>query len=246
MQVRIDQRQHHGMFKTIGLMSAKSVRLWNREPVHHTWRDGSDGKGISPAIELRETVDLLGRIEYQLSRSCDGAFGRVWFGDYQTVGVKGDENIGSWANYQLSRVRGETKFALSSAIHNLRNEEMWTTPPATLLQLRDDASRSIYQAYGVPVEVATAVANREVWRQFVSMSVRPMADHWQAEIQTKLNTPELDLDFSRLTSTDLSARSRSFKQLVEAGASIDQAASVCDLSIEQEPSFSAVTVPLPR
>ena len=100
-------------------------------------------------------------------------------------------------------------------------------PSAPLVQLHRQATIHVLTAYGIPaefVEAGDSTVKREAWRQFVFGSIAPLSRSIEAELTAKLETP-ITLNFSELRASDLASRSRTCKQLIEAGMT-DQQASI--------------------
>ena len=71
-----------------------------------------------------------------------------------------------------------------------------------------------------------ASALREAWRQFLHGSVAPVARQVQYELRSKLDSPDLSLNFDSLFASDLSGRARAFQSMVGGGMDIAKAASL--------------------
>lgn len=107
-------------------------------------------------------------------------------------------------------------------------------PPAALEALRGASGADITAACGVPAALAgegDGTAKREAYRQFVALSVRPMARLVEAELSAKLER-DIGLDFSDLRSDDLSGRARAFQSLVKGGMEVSPAAALAGLMLE--------------
>ena len=62
--------------------------------------------------------------------------------------------------------------------------------------------------------------------------IAPLGRLVEAEFRVKLDSPGLTVGWDDLRASDLAGRSRSFKQLVEAGLKVSEAARLSGLSIE--------------
>ena len=63
---------------------------------------------------------------------------------------------------------------------------------------------------------------RESLRQFLHLSVGPLARRLERELSNKLDA-DVQLDFTRLQASDIQGRARSAATLVKAGMTIDEA-----------------------
>ena len=76
----------------------------------------------------------------------------------------------------------------------------------------------------------TGQAQREGWRRFAHGSVVPVARIVARELADKLDAPGLTLSFDALYASDVVGRTRSYKQLVEAGMNAGEAARIAGLA----------------
>ena len=95
----------------------------------------------------------------------------------------------------------------------------------------------VLAACGVPPSLTAANADgtgqREAFRRFVALTIRPAARLLEAELSAKLER-EVRLDFSDLRSDDLSGRARAFQSLVGGGMDVAKAAALAGLLIADE------------
>ena len=101
------------------------------------------------------------------------------------------------------------------------------SPPETTVMLQEVASREILAAGGVLPGLfsagAQSAAIREGWRMVGFGLIEPLARIVEEELRTKLDAPELKLDFSALRIGDVAGRARAFKAMVDAGVAPDEA-----------------------
>ena len=99
--------------------------------------------------------------------------------------------------------------------------------PAGAVATRTAAAVEVAGALGIPVALldpeAVGQALRESYRRFVLLTVNPMLAVLKDELRTKLDMPGLELDTSELAATDIIARAKTVKALVDAGLPLDQA-----------------------
>ena len=69
---------------------------------------------------------------------------------------------------------------------------------------------------------------REAYRQYVELTVEPLAALLADELSAKLETP-IRLSFAQLYSRDMQGRAVSFKKMVEGGMPVEKAAALSGL-----------------
>ena len=113
--------------------------------------------------------------------------------------------------------------------------------PTSLEPTRQGASDHIAAAGGVPAALlrgdTEGTAAREAWRQFVTATVKPVARIIEGELRYKLDTPDLTLSFDRLMATPLEQKARVFQGLVKGGKSIEEAAAIAGLVMDDGSTF---------
>ena len=110
-------------------------------------------------------------------------------------------------------------------------------PPATLQGLYEATSRQILAAAGVNASIlggTDAAGSREGFRQFLHSTLQPIANIVAHQLAEALDVPDLSFDFSSLFAGDLSGRARAFGSMVKGGMSLDRAAALAGLLIEDE------------
>ena len=114
-----------------------------------------------------------------------------------------------------------------------RSQRIGADPPDILATLRSDAAQSVLSACGVPLALASdrteGAGLREGFRQFVAISVAPVAALVAAELSRKLETP-VEIDFTALSWRDemgraraVGSRAQAVARLVEAGVNVNEA-----------------------
>ncbi|MCY4633244.1 MAG: hypothetical protein OXG04_01835 [Acidobacteria bacterium] len=98
-------------------------------------------------------------------------------------------------------------------------------PPAALAELRRAVEETVLSCCGIPPGLARVDGgeSRESYRRWFAASVLPMAALVQAELQHKLDVPDLRLGFRYLAAADVHGRSRAWRSLVGTEASIPDA-----------------------
>ena len=105
--------------------------------------------------------------------------------------------------------------------------------PATSIALQELATREVLSAFGLSPALwgaSDGTASREAYRQFQHGFLSPLARIVETELRTKLDSPDLTLDFSRLQAADISAKARSYGVLIKAGADPNKAAKAASLT----------------
>ena len=91
-------------------------------------------------------------------------------------------------------------------------------PPRDLVELREQVTRDVASAIGIPRALldssASGQASREAWRQFISTSIDGLARRLEAQILDQLGV-EVSIDSAPLGGRDLVARASVFRRLVE-------------------------------
>ena len=102
------------------------------------------------------------------------------------------------------------------------------------LALRREAAADVLSACGVPTALfdarADGTARREAYRQWIFITLAPLAAIVQSELRDKLDSPSLVLSFATLHGADLATRGRALKQLVDSGVALSEALQITGLS----------------
>ena len=106
-------------------------------------------------------------------------------------------------------------------------------PPESLRALRTDVGRAVAAACGIPPDLLEAgsdsAGQRESYRRWLWASVVPVGRLVAEELSAKLDA-DVSFTFDRLGAGDLQGRTRSAKQLVEAGWDRAEAARIAGLA----------------
>ena len=99
--------------------------------------------------------------------------------------------------------------------------------PDVLRATRDDVFQHVSAACNVPAGLfdpkSPGAGQREALRRWVHLGVEPLGALVAGELASKLDLPDLALDFSALMASDLAGKARAIKGLVEAGIDLSQA-----------------------
>lgn len=105
-------------------------------------------------------------------------------------------------------------------------------PPDTLRALRSEVGQAVAVACGIPSDLimsgSDSAGQREAYRRWLHSSVKPLGVLVASEMSEKLES-EVAFNFEALGAGDLTGRTRSAKQLVEAGWSKEDAGRIAGL-----------------
>ena len=201
--------------------------------LRYATRASAPWRGISPLGMASETQALAVWIEKRLAEEASTATSYVLplpeGADVEALktDIKGgrgrlhivDTTSAAWGDGSLSAPR-----------QDWRSNRLGASPPESLGKLRGDLKADIFGAYGIPSSIhGTGGSARESYRQFLSSTILPLAKLVIEELADKLDTPTLALDFSELRAADIASRSRSYKQLIDAGMDAVKASQVTGL-----------------
>ena len=192
-------------------------------------------RGVSPIAASGTTKKLLENMEYRLAQETGEAVG--WLIPVPNVqstdqlqtdirGLKGQvtlvESTGqNWGTGPTGAPAGD-----------YLTRRIGADPPAVLSKLRREAEESILAAAGVPITVLTGgqgTAAREAFRQFLHLTVGPVALELAAQVADAFELPEFAFSFDRLMASDLSGRARAFQSMVGGGMDLAKAAAIAGL-----------------
>ena len=190
--------------------------------------------GISPLGMASETQALAGWLEKRLAQEVSTATAYVLplpEGRSDSTSLKADLKKGGGRLHLVDTVAGGWSEGKQSApAQDWVSKRLGASPPESLGKLRGDVKDDIFGAYGIPSSIhGTGGSARESYRQFLSSTIQPLAKMVIEELAAKLDTPTLSLDFTELRAADIASRSRSVKQLVDAGVPLPDALSKAGL-----------------
>ena len=184
--------------------------------------------GCSPLTNSIATRDALAYVERSLMQEHSGPVGSV-------IAVMDPDNSGEVAS-AIGGAKGDVLLGDSAATglagdaqkNDWNPHRFGPSPSQTTVLTRDALERSIWAASGVPVELlrpSSGVDAREAWRRFLFAVVAPIGAIVSAELR-RLGLAS-ELDWAALRASDLASRSRSYKQLTEAGVAAARAEELC-------------------
>ena len=125
----------------------------------------------------------------------------------------------------------------SRPIQDFAIKRLGPNPPESLEGLYESLSRQILAAAGVSSALlgnSNGTYARESFRQFLHSTIQPVAAIAAVELSDKLDVPDLSFDFSDLMASDISGRARSFASMVKGGMSLDRAAALAGLLVQDD------------
>lgn len=143
----------------------------------------------------------------------------------------------------LSSIRGKTVLVETTASgwgegrfsaprNDWKPQRIGPDPPSSLAALRNDVTRIILAALGVPPPLlqdnSDGTAQRESWRRFLHGTIQPVANIVAEELSIKLDE-EVRIGFDELFASDLSGRARAFQSMVQGGMDVAKAAQLAGL-----------------
>ena len=111
------------------------------------------------------------------------------------------------------------------------------SPPEGLTKLLQAASQEVIAACGLSVSLfsdADGTAKRESWRQCLFAVIQPLGRLVETELRLKLDSHEIKLSWAELRASDLQARARSFKNMVDGAMPIEKAAALSGLLLPED------------
>ena len=122
----------------------------------------------------------------------------------------------------------------SSAPKDWQQVRIGSTPPQSLVNLNDQASKEILMACGISPALwdsTAAAASREAWRQCLHAVISPLARLVEHELRMKLH-PSISINLDALSASDIQGRARAFQSMVTAGMDVSKAAALSGLMMD--------------
>ena len=197
--------------------------------------------GVSPLSHAADTSSLIGWLDKRLAEEASGPVGA--FLPVAKYEPDGDVDLDDPDADPLAQLRmdiggakGQTllvETAMASADspasaprRDYQVVRFGANPPRDLVELREQVTRDVGAACGIPRALldssASGQASREAWRQFVSTSVDGLARRIEAQLLDQLGV-EVAIDSAPLGGRDLVARSTAFRRLIEGKVAIADA-----------------------
>ena len=234
-----DVRTWRYELELIGPSSTTKVTLPAAEVLHLTFatEPESPWRGVGPLQGASSTNTLVTGLERGLGDEAGGPTGHV-------VPVPLGVDVQNLAN-DVSKLRGGVSFppTTSSGLgqgisasprSDWDPKRIGANPPDSVVKLRMDAAGTLLAACGVPVTAITstdATGLRESFRQFLHLSVMPVSARVAHQISETFET-DISFSFRRLMASDITSRSRSLKQMVDAGIVLPEARKLAGLELD--------------
>ena len=200
----------------------------------------SPWKGVSPIEASGTTRKLLDNIEQRLAQETGQSVGAL----IPVPNVQSTEKL----QRDLRDLKGEVTLVESTAqgwgagqsgapAGDFQVLRIGADPPETLPTLRRQVEQSILAACGVPTSVLDSgqgTASREAYRQFLHLTIIPVALEVGAQIAAAFDIPAFAMSFDRLMASDLSGRARASQSMVGGGMDLDRAARLAGLMEQEE------------
>ena len=196
---------------------------------------GTPWRGVSPIVKSGTTTTLLNNLETRLGQETGAAVGHI-------IAVP-NTSASSQLQADIRAMKGSTVLAETTKQNwgtggpptnyvDYRPERIGAHPPEVLRDLRRDVEQSVLAACGVPVSVlggSDGTAARESFRQFLHLTIFPIAQQIARQTGDVFDIPEMAFSFDKLFASDLQGRARAAASLVTAGAPVDRAMALAGL-----------------
>lgn len=211
--------------------SERTIYIPRSAVAHLQWgQNATDPWKSYPPIDGL-TGDLLAALEQRLGEEAAGTVAHLLAvpigpeaGDFDSL--KQDIRDASGSTVLTETTAGGYGDAGSAPRKDLVPSRIGANPPQALVELRREAIGTASAAAGIPADLVTpggdGTGAREAYRRFVFLAVAPTALRVSREFARVLET-EVKFSFGGLAASDLAARGRALKQLVESGVGLDDA-----------------------
>ena len=193
--------------------------------VRYSYDAATPWRGLGPIQRAAASGRLSAQVVAALSQEASMPVGR-----FIPVPVDGEDD--SIADFKADLKRGglltlETgdwgQAGAGGGVATGRTERYGPEPPAPAVDLGRRAFAEILAACGIAESLFFTVGadSRESWRQALFGVIHPLARLLEEELERVFGA--VRLGFRELRASDLQARTRSFKQMVESGLAMDEA-----------------------
>ena len=235
-----DSKDHwHVRIDTYGPTSSSTTNTVSYADVlHFMWSYDSalPWVGVGPASRASVTARLLGGVEKSLGDEAAGPVGSVIPVPHSPAGEEDDDPLSTLMT-DITKLRGKTALVetlmaghgegrIAAPQHDWQPRRIGPDPPRTLPILRHEAALHLIAAAGVPIDLVVANSSaqrRESMRSFLTTQVIPLGEMVAEELREKLEQPDLRLDFSAVTASDIASRARAVRSMVDAGIELPSA-----------------------
>lgn len=195
-------------------------------------------RGRSPLELAGFSAKALANAERQLSEELSGPVGRLIpapLDSLDRVDDKGNSPLDK-LEASLAILKGRSALVPSmsrnwtdvqgASVGDWKSQRIGADPPESVVKLRMDGHNQLLAAAGVPpgvFEASEATGLRESLRQFLHVTIGPLARVLETEASDKLGV-KVALDFTALHASDVQGRARAFKSMVDGGMTLADAA----------------------
>ena len=216
------------------LSSGRVLHLFYAQSAASPW------KGVSPIEAAGTSRTLLANLETRLAQEIGQSVGslipvpNVQSSDQLQTDIrklKGQVTLVE----SMSKDWGEGQAGAPAGDYQVRR--IGANPPDVLRALRREVEESILGSAGVPITALSGgqgTASREAFRQFLHLTIMPVASELAAQVQRFFELPTFSFSFDRLMASDLSGRARAFQSLINGGMDLTKAAALAGLMEPQE------------
>ena len=185
------------------------------------------------------TAKLAAVLETKLTHEVSGPVGSVMPLPHKgsTAQLQADIDKLSGRTVLVESTSGGMGDRLAAPKADWEQRRIGADPPMAMIGLRKDVQASILAACGCPgslLERSDGTLAREEMRRFLHSTISPVARVVADEMAVKLDTPGLAFDFKELFASDLSGRARAFQSMVNGGKSVDEAAALAGLMVDND------------
>ena len=186
--------------------------------------------GVSPLQHAADTGSLAGWLEKRLSEEASGPVGSFLpvarFDADPDADLDADADPLAALRRDIGAARGsvlavESQMAAADSPASAPRKDFvvqrfGANPPRDLVELREQVTRDVGSACGIPRAMldssASGQASREAWRQFVSTAIDGLARRLEAQLYAQLGV-EVAIDSGPLGGRDVQARAAAFRRL---------------------------------
>ena len=195
-------------------------------------------RGRSPLELSGFSAKALANAERQISEELSGPVGRLIPAPLDQLDQEDADGVSPLDELErsLANLKGRSALVPSMSAQwrdsaSGGNVGDWTSRrigadvPSSVVELRRDGHNQLLAAAGVPpglFEASDATGLRESLRQFLHVTISPLARILQDEAMEKL-AAMVELDFTALHASDVQGRGRAFKSMTDGGMSVEDA-----------------------
>ena len=196
-------------------------------------------QGVSPLDLQTETAGLAAALELRLRQEAAGQVGNLIALPASADKTSFEQNLGKLDGRVLlvpTTAGGWDAGPGEAPRRDWQASRLGANPPAALLDMRQQTTRQVLAACGVPstlIDRSDGTDRRESWRQFLFGTIAPVGLLVAKELSFKLDG-DVRLGWEELRASDLAGRARAFQSMVTAGMDVSKAAALAGLMMEDD------------